>query len=86
MKWNNASDDRHTPRAENDLRTGGRFLPGTEYGNGRSGFDFKGVYTPVKPLKQIFYTLDDDRKVEVSFVSGGYVTPLRITLKSICEK
>ena len=24
-QWNNASDDWHTPRAENDLRVGGRF-------------------------------------------------------------
>lgn len=25
-KWNYASDDWHTPRAENDLRIGGKFL------------------------------------------------------------
>ncbi|GGG01284.1 hypothetical protein GCM10011323_02730 [Pontibacter amylolyticus] len=25
-RWNNASDDWHTPRAENDLRVGGTFL------------------------------------------------------------
>lgn len=25
MKWNNASDDWHTPSAENDLRAGGTF-------------------------------------------------------------
>jgi uncharacterized protein YndB with AHSA1/START domain len=24
--WNNASDDWHTPNAENDLRKGGKFL------------------------------------------------------------
>ena len=26
MQWNNASDDWHTPRAENDLRVGGSSL------------------------------------------------------------
>jgi uncharacterized protein YndB with AHSA1/START domain len=26
VRWNNASDDWHTPYAENDLRIGGRFL------------------------------------------------------------
>ena len=82
VKWNNASDDWHTPRAENDLRTGGRFLSRMEARDGSSGFDFTGVYTDVKPLKQINYTLDDDRKVEVSFLSGGNVTPLRITFET----
>ena len=82
VKWNNASDDWHTPRAENDLRNGGRFLSRMEARDGSSGFDFTGVYTDVKPLKQISYTLDDDRKVEVSFVSGGNVTPIRITFEA----
>jgi len=26
MQWNHASDDWHTPRAENDLKPGGKFL------------------------------------------------------------
>ena len=26
INWNNASDDWHTTKSENDLRTGGRFL------------------------------------------------------------
>jgi len=26
INWNNASSDWYTPKAENDLRTGGRFL------------------------------------------------------------
>jgi len=82
VKWNNASDDWHTPRAENDLRTGGRFLFRMEPGDGGSGFDFTGVYTDVTPLRQIIYTLDDGRNVEVLFVSGGNVTPIRITFEA----
>jgi len=82
VKWNNASDDWHTPRAENDLRTGGRFLSRMEARDGSSGFDFTGVYTDVKPLKQINYTMDDDRKVEASFVSGGNETTLRISFEA----
>lgn len=31
MKWNNASEDLHTTRAENDLRAGGRFLLRFDY-------------------------------------------------------
>jgi uncharacterized protein YndB with AHSA1/START domain len=30
IHWNNASDDWHTPKSENDLRVGGRFLSGTK--------------------------------------------------------
>ena len=82
VKWNNASDDWHTPRAENDLRTGGRFLSRMEARDGSSGFDFTGVYTDVKLLKQINYTMDDDRKVEASFVSGGNETTLRISFEA----
>jgi len=82
VKWNNASDDWHTPRAENDLRIGGRFLSRMEARDGSAGFDFTGVYTDVKPLKQIAYTMDDDRKVEVLFLSSGNVTPVRITFEA----
>ena len=74
VKWNNASDDWHTPRAENDLRTGGRFLSRMEARDGSSGFDFSGVYTDVKPPEKIGYTLDDDRRVQILLVSGGNAT------------
>lgn len=82
LKWNNASDDWHTPGAENDLRNGGRFLFRMEARDGSSGFDFTGIYTDVKPLKQIAYTLDDDRNVEVSFVSDGNMTNIRISFEA----
>ena len=41
--WNNASDDWHTPRAENDLRVGGKFLSRMEAKDGSMGFDFNGA-------------------------------------------
>ncbi len=74
VHWNNASDDWHTPKAENDLRTGGRFLSHMEARDGSSGFDFTGVYTGVEPHKQIAYTLDDGRKVMITFQPEGAVT------------
>lgn len=77
VRWNNASDDWHTPHAVNDLRIGGRFLSRMESRDGSEGFDFTGIYTDVKPLKQIDYTLDDGRKVQVSFVSKGNITTVR---------
>ncbi|MBP6758677.1 MAG: SRPBCC family protein [Flavobacterium sp.] len=66
-KWNNASEDWHTPRAENDLRIGGKFLSRMEAKDGSFGFDFEGIYTDVISNEKISYTILDDRKVTVAF-------------------
>lgn len=73
-KWNNASEDWHTPRAENDLRVGGRFVSRMEAKNGSMGFDFGGVYDAVTNNEYIAYTLDDDRKVQIYFSPTGSST------------
>lgn len=70
-KWNNASDDWHTPHAENDLRAGGKFLARMEARDGSFGFDFGGVYDNVKINELIEYTLGDGRKVSVRFTGNG---------------
>ncbi len=73
-KWNSPSDDWHTPSAENDLRVGGRFSSRMEAKDGSFGFDFGGVYDEVKTNEWIAYTLDDGRKVKISFVTNGVTT------------
>jgi uncharacterized protein YndB with AHSA1/START domain len=73
-KWNSPSEDWHTPNAENDLRVGGKFLSRMEAKDGSFGFDFGGVYDEVKPNEVIAYTLGDDRKVNITFVSQGNET------------
>jgi uncharacterized protein YndB with AHSA1/START domain len=73
-QWNNASDDWHSPRAENDLRPGGRFLARMEAKDGSFGFDFTGTYLDVKPNQYLEYTIDDGRKVEVFFTPLGNQT------------
>jgi uncharacterized protein YndB with AHSA1/START domain len=65
--WNNASDDWHTPFAENDLKEGGKFLSRMESKDGKFGFDFGGVYDEVKANELISYTMGDGRKVKISF-------------------
>ncbi|MCP2045126.1 SRPBCC family protein [Pontibacter sp. HSC-36F09] len=70
-RWNNASDDWHTPRAENDLRVGGTFLSRMEAREGSTGFDFNGTYTDVQQHERIAYTLEDGRKVEIKFEPNG---------------
>lgn len=66
-QWNNASDDWHTPRAENDLRVGGKFISRMEAKDGSMGFDFEGVYTVIKAHELIEYTIADGRNVKVEF-------------------
>ena len=73
-KWNNASDDWHTPQAENDLRVGGKFSARMEAKDGSFGFDFGGVYDAVEEHKHIAYTLGDQRKVDITFTSQGNET------------
>ena len=70
-KWNSASDDWHTPFAENDLRTGGKFSARMEAKDGSFGFDFGGVYDEVRLNEYIEYTLGDGRKVIVNFTPKG---------------
>jgi len=71
MQWNNASDDWHTPRAENDLWVGGNFSYTMAAKDGSFSFDFWGIYDEVKENSIIKYTLGDGRKVEVYFSADG---------------
>lgn len=75
-KWNTASEDWHTPKAENDLRPGGKFSARMEAKDGSFGFDFGGVYDDVKMHELIAYTLGDGRKVSVLFTSNGNETKI----------
>ena len=70
-KWCAASDDWHTPHAENDLRTGGAFSSRMEAKDGSFGFDFGGVYDEVRDNEYIGYTLGDGRKVQITFTPQG---------------
>lgn len=85
MKWNHASDDWHSPKAENDLRIGGRFSSRMESVDGKEGFDFTGVYTEVIPNEKIAYTMDDGRKVEVKFEDLGDSTHVIIEFEPESE-
>ncbi len=67
VNWNTASEDWHSPRAENDVKVGGKFNIRMEAKDGSFGFDFSGVYDKVEKHQLIEYTMDDDRKVSVIF-------------------
>lgn len=84
-QWNNASDDWHTTRAENDLRQGGKFLYRMEAKDGSFGFDFGGVYDEVKANELIGYTMDDGRKAKIVFVSADDRTKIVIDFDAETE-
>ena len=85
MQWNNASNDWHTPRAENDLRAGGKFLYRMEAKDGSMGFDFSGEYDEIVEFKLIRYTLADSRKVTIEFSGTGNVTQIVETFEAETE-
>jgi len=73
-RWNSASADWCCPRAENDVQAGGRFSIRMEAKDGSQGFDFTGTYDQVEPPQYLSYTMDDGRKVEVTFTAAGGTT------------
>jgi uncharacterized protein YndB with AHSA1/START domain len=79
VQWNHASDDWHSPKAENDLRPGGKFNYRMEARDGSSGFDFWGIYDEIKVNREIALTLGDGRKVKTVFKSAGRETEITET-------
>ena len=71
IKWCQASPEWHVPKAENDLRIGGRFTTTMAAKDGSMSFDFGGMYTSLVKNNFIAYTIDDGRKVEVTFSPTG---------------
>jgi len=74
VKWNSASDEWHTPHAENDLTAGGIFNYRMEAKDGSMGFDFEGFYDKVIFNEYIEYTMGDGRKAKIDFKFNGTIT------------
>src|ERR1700749_69889 len=72
-QWNNMSDEWHTPKVENDVRAGGRFLFVMGLKDGSFNFEFKGTYDEVEVNRLITYTLDDGRQTTITFEGGAPV-------------
>lgn len=81
-QWNAASEDWHSPSAENDVRTGGKFNIRMESKDGQHGFDFAGEYDEVEPKKSIQYTMGDGRKVFIHFTDNGNETVVDETFEA----
>ncbi len=66
-KWNFAANDWHCPKAENDLRIGGKLLSRMEAKDGSFGFDFEAIYDEIIDQKKISYTMKDGRQATTDF-------------------
>jgi len=65
--WNFASDDWCCPRAENDLKVGGKYSTRMEAKDGSAGFDFEAIYDEICEHKKIVFTMTDGRVVTTVF-------------------
>lgn len=81
-RWNHASDDWHTTKAENDLTPGGKFLYRMEAKDGSSGFDFYGTYDEIETNELIDYTLGDGRKAKVEFTGNQDETRVEVKFEA----
>ena len=82
VNWNNASEDWHTPKAENDLHVGGKFVFTMAARDGSVSFDFNGTYDEVVEHQAIEYTIEDGRKVKITFKSAGDRTEIIETFEA----
>jgi uncharacterized protein YndB with AHSA1/START domain len=80
-QWNYATDEWHSPAAQNDLREGGNFSYRMEAKDGSMGFDYSGTYDIVKPKEKLSFTLGDGRKVQVLFSNNGDSTAVTETFE-----
>lgn len=79
VKWNSPSEDWHTPKATNDVRTGGSFSYTMAAKDGSMSFDFAGRYTEVEAHRKIAYTMEDGREVTNLFEANGDAVTLAVT-------
>ena len=69
QKWNNPTDDWHTPYVENDVKAGGKFKYTMSTRDEIISFDYEGIYTKVDKFSVIEYQLVDKRTGSVQFES-----------------
>ncbi|MBI3142990.1 MAG: SRPBCC family protein [Bacteroidetes bacterium] len=77
--WNQASDDWCCPRAENEVKVGGRYMARMESTDGSMGFDFVATYLTVEKHKQLAYKMEDGREADIQFVAEPDGTKVHIS-------
>lgn len=82
IQWNFASNEWHCPKAEVDLRIGGKLITRMEAKNGSFGFDLEGVYEEIVNQKTIGYVMPDGRKVVTQFAASDGNSTVTTTFDS----
>jgi uncharacterized protein YndB with AHSA1/START domain len=78
-QWNFADPSWQCPKAENDLRVGGKYMARMEAKDGSFGFDFEAIYDEVIDKKKITYTMGDGRKATTFFQEDNGITKVTTT-------
>ena len=84
-KWNQASDDWHTPHSENDLSVGGKFKATMAAKDGSFSFDFWGIYSKIDHFRSIYSILGDNRQMKVEFIKEDKFVRLTETFEAETE-
>ena len=83
IHWNNASEEWHTPHAENELRIGGKLTLKMELKNGTDGFDYICIYDDIIPNERISHTTSDNRKTTILFTQTDKGVKLTETFEPV---
>lgn len=84
-KWNFADESWHCPKAENDLRVGGKYSSRMEAKDGSWGFDFEATYDEVVDKEKFTYTMSDGRQATTQFEKLGNATKVTIRFDAESE-
>ena len=76
MRWNFATPQWHCPAAEHDLRVGGKLSYSMAAKDGSMSFNYEGIFTQINPNELLEYTLDDARKVSITFSEEDGMTTI----------
>ena len=73
-KWNFADPSWHCPKAENDLRVGGKYSARMEAKDKSFGFNFEAIYKELVDGEKFTYVMPDEREASVTFNNKGNQT------------
>ena len=84
VRWQHATSDWHTTRADMDLRVGGKFSSHMEAKDGSAGFDFEGEITQLVENQLIEYSFGE-RVATVSFLPGSLGVTVQVVFDAETE-
>ncbi|MEO6404401.1 MAG: SRPBCC domain-containing protein [Ferruginibacter sp.] len=83
-KWNYATDDWQCPKAENDMKVGGKYSARMEAKDGSFGFDFEAIYSEIIEGKEFTYNFGE-RTATVKFDDLGNQTKVIVSFDAEAE-